>query len=181
MADKNRHMVRIALAVASGLVALAGPTLSEPAFSPEMPNPRGSAATAPWRWPLEPTPAVAAPFRAPPTPWSAGHRGVDLVGSSGQAVRAAALGRIGFSGRIAHRGVITVIHETGLRTTYEPVDHRLPVGTNVRPGEKIGILASNPSHCAPQICLHWGLRRGDQYFNPLFMLTLGPPVLLPLD
>src|SRR3954469_25434222 len=86
-----------------------------------------------WGWPLEPRPTVARPFRAPPTPWSAGHRGVDLVAHVRQPVLSAGRGRVSFSGVVAGRGVVVVSHPGGLRTTYEPVDERLAVGTLVAP------------------------------------------------
>jgi hypothetical protein len=36
------------------------------------------------------------------------------------------------------------------------------------------------SHCAPRTCLHWGVRLGSRYVDPLTLLGRGPPVLLPL-
>ncbi len=40
-------------------------------------------------WPLQPRPAVVRAFDPPGTPWGAGHRGVDLAGTVGQAVGSA--------------------------------------------------------------------------------------------
>lgn len=131
-----------------------------------------------WTWPLEPEPAVVRPFRAPPTPWSAGHRGVDLTAASGEAVHAAANGRVTFSGMVAGRGVVVVTHGT-LRTTYEPVSGTRLIGSSVRAGQQIGVVAAS-GHCAPAPCLHWGLRRGEAYLDPLSMVGAGPPVLKPL-
>ncbi|MGL5857424.1 MAG: M23 family metallopeptidase [Angustibacter sp.] len=148
---------------------------------PAAPRPASSGAEPRWAWPLDPQPAVAAPFQAPPTPWSAGHRGVDLTARVGQPVLSAATGRVSFSGVIAGRGVLAITHSGGLRTTYEPVTARLPIGTTVQGGQQVGKLAATPGHCAPQTCLHWGLRRGEQYLNPLAMISAGPPVLLPLS
>jgi murein DD-endopeptidase MepM/ murein hydrolase activator NlpD len=133
-----------------------------------------------WVWPLDPQPAVVATFRAPPTPWSAGHRGVDLAAAVGQPVRAAGGGRVTFAGSVAGRGVLVVTHPGGLRTSYEPVASRVAVGTAVRRGSRVGVVAGTPGHCAPRTCLHWGLRRGSQYRDPLTLVGRGPPVLLPL-
>ncbi len=36
------------------------------------------------------------------------------------------------------------------------------------------------SHCFPRACLHWGLRRGDTYLDPLTLVGAGPIRLLPL-
>ena len=161
------------------------------AFTPpagSMPNttpaPAASAVPAPrpaasWGWPLDPTPAVARPFHAPPTPWSAGHRGVDLTASVGQPVLSAGAGRVTFAALVAGRGVIVVTHPGGLRTSYEPVTDTAVVGALVRRGGRIGVVAGVAGHCAPATCLHWGLRRGDTYLDPLTLLGAGPPVLKP--
>lgn len=134
-----------------------------------------------WGWPLEPRPAVARPFRAPPTPWSAGHRGVDLSAPAGQPVLSAAPGRVTFAGVVAGRGVVVVTHAGGRRTSYEPVVKRLAVGTLVRAGQQLGVVAAaGPlGHCAPSSCLHWGLRDGGRYLDPLTLVASRVPVLLP--
>jgi hypothetical protein len=37
-----------------------------------------------------------------------------------------------------------------------------------------------PGHCATLPCVHWGVRRGEDYVNPLaFVMDLRPSVLLP--
>jgi murein DD-endopeptidase MepM/ murein hydrolase activator NlpD len=136
---------------------------------------------AAWTWPLAPDPQVLEAFRAPPTPWSAGHRGVDLAAAVGQPVLSAGRGRVIFSGDVAGRGVVVVLHSGGLRTSYDPVTGQAPVGTLVDPGSPIGRVAAVAGHCAPATCLHWGLRRDETYLDPLLLLGLGPPVLLPLS
>ncbi len=77
-----------------------------------------------WQWPLEPQPAVVRRFQLAPTPWGAGHRGVDLAARVGQPVLSAGAGTVSFSGVIAGQGVLAVTHPGGLRTTYEPVRAR---------------------------------------------------------
>ena len=131
-------------------------------------------------WPLSPRPAVLRRFEQPRTQWSSGHRGVDLSASVGQVVLSAGDGVVSFSGVIAGRGVITVMHSGGLRTTYEPVDQRLGSGTVVHRGDPIGTISSVPGHCAPLTCLHWGAVAGQLYRDPLALLGLGRPILLPL-
>jgi murein DD-endopeptidase MepM/ murein hydrolase activator NlpD len=130
-------------------------------------------------WPLEPRPALARGFDPPVTKYSTGHRGVDLVGSSGQTVRAAAAGRVTFAGRLAGRGVVVVSHGS-TRTTYEPVLAAARVGTLVAAGDELGTLETFGSHCAPASCLHWGLIEGDTYLDPLSLVGAGPARLLPL-
>lgn len=158
--------------------ALSVPDASAPSGAPRgAPAPVRSA----WTWPLVPDPEVVAPFHAPPTPWSAGHRGVDLAAAVGQPVLSAGRGRVAFSGVVAGRGVVVVLHPDGLRTSYEPVDDRVPLGTVVEPGSRLGVVSAVPGHCQPATCLHWGLRRGDVYLDPVQLVGAGPPVLLPLS
>jgi murein DD-endopeptidase MepM/ murein hydrolase activator NlpD len=130
-------------------------------------------------WPLRPRPEVVAGFDPPLDPWGSGHRGVDLLGSVGQPVRAALPGQVTFAGVLAGRGVVVVSHgET--RTTYEPVTADASVGETVAAGGRLGRLAAFGSHCFPRACLHWGWLRGETYLDPLDLVGGGPVRLLPL-
>lgn len=109
-------------------------------------------------------------FEQGPSPWSPGHRGVDLAGTPGESVRAAAAGRVSFVGWVAGRPVISIEHApNGLRTTYEPVQARVQVGQVIAAGDVIGALAAGHP-CPASACLHWGLRTADEYFNPMAYL-----------
>jgi hypothetical protein len=132
---------------------------------------------APWQWPLWPA-RVIRPFDPPEHPWSAGHRGVDLATSFRAPVYAAGPGRVGFARDLAGRGVVTVIHGT-LRTTYMPVRPSVREGQTVRAGARIGVVEDVLGHCGRLPCLHWGLRRGTEYLDPLSLLGRGPVRLLP--
>jgi murein DD-endopeptidase MepM/ murein hydrolase activator NlpD len=134
----------------------------------------------PFAWPLSPRPTVLRRFEQPRTQWSPGHRGVDLLAAVGQPVFSAGDGIVVFSGVIAGRGVITVRHSGGLRTTYEPVDERRASGTVVHRGTRIGVVSPIPGHCLPRQCLHWGAISGQSYRDPLSLLGFGRPILLPL-
>jgi murein DD-endopeptidase MepM/ murein hydrolase activator NlpD len=96
-------------------------------------------------------------------------------------VLSAGAGVVAFSGVIAGRGVITVRHLGGLRTTYEPVDDRLASGAVVPRGGTIGVVSAVAGHCAPLTCLHWGAISGRTYRDPLSLLGFGRPILLPLS
>ena len=129
-------------------------------------------------WPLDPQPEVVRPFDPPASTWSAGHRGVDLRGRVGQEVRTALGGEVVYAARLAGRGVVVVSHGA-TRTTYEPVSARVHRGERVATGQVIGTLQWSGGHCLPVACLHWGLRRGETYLDPLDLVGGGPqPVRL---
>ncbi|MFI1934263.1 peptidoglycan DD-metalloendopeptidase family protein [Streptomyces sp. NPDC020330] len=129
-------------------------------------------------WPLAGRPSVVRGWEPPPGPYGPGHRGVDLAAGPGTRVLAAADGRVSFAGRVAGRGVVAIeVAGSGsppLRTTYEPVRALVEKGASARAGQPVGVLEKGPFHCA-EGCLHWGLRRGEAYLDPLSLL---PPPLL---
>ena len=124
---------------------------------------------------------VVRPFDPPAQAWSAGHRGVDLAAEPGTTVLAACSGTVTFAGDVAGRPVLTVGCEDSLRSSVEPVLATVAVGDVVHAGEPVGIVqASTASHCSPDTCVHWGVRRGTAYIDPMSLLTgAGPIVLLP--
>lgn len=136
----------------------------------------------PWQWPLTPIPVVLRPFQPPPAPWAPGHRGVDLAATPSQPVYAAGPGRVTFADRLAGRGVVAITHDeaSALRTSYVPVIPSVRPGTTVHAGTRIGVLEGGPDHCAPLLCLHWGLLRGHTYLDPLTLLCRPPIRLLPV-
>ena len=124
-----------------------------------------------WDWPMKRA-RLSTGFDRPPQNWLPGHRGVDLVGQSGDQVLAAGNGVVIFAGPVADKGVVVIKHGT-LRTTYEPVTATVAVGSRVRVGDVIGTLVVGNSHCSTQVkvdCLHWGLLRGEKYLNPLSLV-----------
>jgi murein DD-endopeptidase MepM/ murein hydrolase activator NlpD len=134
----------------------------------------------PYAWPLLPPPAVLTPFGAPENPFGPGHRGVDLAGSVGQPVRAARGGTVVFAGPVAGHGVVSVQHDDGLRTTYEPLAPTVRVGAVVAIGTVLGTLAAGHRGC-PSPCLHWGVRRDRlEYLDPLVLLRPPRVRLLPV-
>jgi murein DD-endopeptidase MepM/ murein hydrolase activator NlpD len=136
---------------------------------------------------VDPPSGVVRPFDAPEHEWGAGHRGVDLVAPEGSGVRSPGPGVVTFAGQVARRGVVVVTHPDGLRTSLEPVAASVPVGTAVAAGSAIGAVESSrsdgggttPNHCAPRSCVHWGVRRGERYIDPLSLLDRPQIVLLP--
>lgn len=140
----------------------------------------GAGARPSWRWPLAPRPAVLRGFDPPPKPWLSGHRGVDLDLAAGTQVVSPAAGTVSFVGTVVDRPVITIDHGGGLRSSFEPVESTLAAGSAVAAGQVIGTAV--PGHCPAAQCLHWGVREGEAYVNPLqFVLDLRPSILLPLS
>lgn len=161
-----------------------------------------------WRWPVQPHP-VGRRFDPPAVRWGAGHRGVDLHAPPGSPIVAPAPGVVVFAGSVAGKGVVSIDHDQGLRSAYEPVRPVVTAGERVHRGQVIGVLlagsapAGTPTggpagdeapevlappgrfgavigHCAPVTCLHWGVRRDGEYVDPLSLVAPPRVVLLPL-
>ena len=174
---------RAALVAPAGPVALAGPlraVLVAPAVPVAPAGPPRSEPGASYAWPLAPPTRVVRAFAPPAEPWLPGHRGVDLAAAPGTVVGAAGAGRVVYAGELAGRGVVSVQHPDGLRTTYEPVTPSVAVGDAVTLGSPLGVLEPAHPGCREAACLHWGLRRGDLYLDPLALLGLGRVRLLPV-
>jgi len=171
-----RHVVGPAAPAQTVVVPAAG--LSAPGGRGTAPRPGHG-----WRWPLNPAPQVGRRFDIGPLPWSPGHRGVDLLpgAATDAAVLAAGPGVVRFAGVVAGRGVVSLDHGSGVRTTYEPVTASVRAGSVVAAGQVIGVLSPTESHCDPASCLHWGALVDDRYIDPLWLLRpREPPILLPV-
>ena len=117
-------------------------------------------------------PPVDAPvvdaFRAPPTPWAAGNRGIEYATASGTRVGAAADGVVVFAGMVAGSLHVVVRHADGVRTSYSflrtALVHR---GDRVVRGEAVGTTGER---------FHFGARIGDDYVDPARLFGgAGPP------
>jgi murein DD-endopeptidase MepM/ murein hydrolase activator NlpD len=132
-----------------------------------------------WAWPVPAPHPIARPFIAPETPYSAGHRGLDIRADAGVEVRAPAAGVVHFAGFVVDRPVISIRHAGGVLSSFEPVEPLVVTGDLVARGEVIGTLL--PGHCATP-CLHLGARIDGEYVNPLLFLGgLEHAVLYPLS
>ncbi|MCG2620418.1 M23 family metallopeptidase [Arthrobacter sp. I2-34] len=174
------HAALAALLLAClGIIAAPAAALSPPAAAARPWDGTTAGGYAPvWDWPLQPLPRILAPFRPPQQPWLSGHRGVDLAAVPAATVVAPAAGTVSFAGWVVDRPVVTIDHGDGLRSSFEPVASALRKGDAVARGDPVGQL-SGRGHCAGP-CIHWGVRRGSQYVNPLqFVTDLRPSVLLP--
>jgi murein DD-endopeptidase MepM/ murein hydrolase activator NlpD len=154
------------------LLALTSPPASTVAVSASV-LPAAAALPAPtsgFSWPLAPPHPVYRRFEPPAGPYGPGHRGVDIGGSPGDPVLAAADGVVVFAGVLVDRGVVSIDHPDGLRTTYEPVEPSVSAGEAVSRGQVVGALQPGHAGCPVAACLHWGVRRGEQYLDPLVLL-----------
>src|SRR4051794_23552631 len=137
-------------------------------------------ADASWHWPLAGPHQVVRAFDPPAHDWLPGNRGVDVAATAGGRVLAAGAGTVSFAGRIGRIGVVAVRHPGGLETTYEPVQAAVRAGARVGTGALLGVIMAQGSHCLPRVCLHWGLRRGTEYLDPLSLVGTGQVRLLPM-
>ncbi len=128
-------------------------------------------------WPSGGEVPVLREFDPPEKAWLTGHRGVDLDMAEGAQVMAAGAGRVVYAGKLNDRNLISIEHEDGLRTTYEPVAPSVSKGDVVMKGQVIGTLEAG--HVTGVIsggaALHWGAKYpGDRYVDPLSLLRLAP-------
>lgn len=141
-------------------------------------SPPPPAPVARFHWPLAPPHPVLRRFQAPSTPWGPGHRGVDLGGTAGEPVLAAGSGLVLYAGPLADRSLVSIEHDSGLRTTYEPIHPTVHVGQRVVRGQVIGTLLPGHHDCR-RVCLHWGVHRANVYLDPLELVEALHVRLLP--
>ncbi|WP_225754077.1 murein hydrolase activator EnvC [Actinotalea sp. Marseille-Q4924] len=171
-------MPSLPLAAAVGTVALGALLLGAPAPSPvhgAAERSAGAPSATEVVLPVEGS-VLVREFAEPTVRWGPGHRGVDLAAAVGAAVRSPATGVVAFAGHVVDRGVVSVLHADGLRSSVEPVSAVAAVGTPVTAGEVVGYVTTG-GHCSG--CLHWGVRDGERYLDPLSLLSSGTVRLLP--
>lgn len=146
-------------------------------------DPMPDSAAVAFRVPLDGPVRVERAFDPPAAPWLPGHRGVDLATHAGAPALAPADGVVTFAGPVAGRGVVTVRHDDGRRSSLEPVRADAAVGSRVRAGDPLGTVDGDAHGRARDVpVLHWGVRDGDVYVDPWSLLPgRGPVVLLPLS
>jgi len=131
------------------------------------------AATSPpvgsWSWPIEGR--VVRGFEPPPTPFSSGHRGIDIAAAFGTPVHAPADGVVSFAGFVGGELFVTIDHGDGYRSTGSWLAQALvKKGQAVREGDVVALSGrGHPELPEPQ--LHFGVRQGSTYLDPLSVLT----------
>lgn len=102
--------------------------------------------------------AVRDPFRPPATPYGPGNRGLEYDTVGGETARAIGPGVVAFAGRVAGRGVVSVVHPDGLRSSLTGLAR-----ITVRKGDRV-VTGSVVGVAAP--LLHLGVRRDGTYIDP---------------
>jgi len=146
-----------ALLVLGLVVAATGPAAV--AAPPGPPTSFAAVVAIRYRPPLD-APVVDA-FRPPASPYGPGNRGWEYAATVGSPVRAAGAGTVAFAGVVAGRGVVTIVHPDGLRTSYTGlVDLTVTVAQRVEAGDVLGRAAG---------LVHFGVRRGTVYVDPALL------------
>lgn len=198
----------VILALGPGSAALAGRAAraagpASPVPTPRGPGPgppearsavgafRGRERVPPLRMPL--AGSIVRGFEASAGTYGPGHRGVDVGGRVGEAVRAPAGGRVEFAGPVAGVTWVSLLVAPGVTVTVGPLlDAQVAAGQRVRALAPVGRLglghgpALGPGHRPAHVpahgmALHLGLRVDGVYLDPLpYLLDRPRPRLAPL-
>lgn len=152
---------------------------------------RGQERVPPLRMPL--AGPIVRGFEASAGTYGPGHRGVDVGGRVGEAVRAPAGGRVEFAGPVAGVTWVSLLVAPGVTVTVGPLlDAQVAAGQRVRALAPVGRLgpghgpALGPEHQPAHVpaygmALHLGLRVDGVYVDPLpYLLDRPRPRLAPL-
>lgn len=122
-----------------------------------------------YQWPV--TGPVTRGFESPTSPYTAGHRGIDIAVPFGTPAVAAQEGSVAFAGKVAGSLFVSIDHADGIRTTYSwlsVVD--VKKGEQVEAGSVIGATgAGHPSSTLAH--LHFGARLSGEYMDPMLLLS----------
>lgn len=137
-----------------------------------------SAAQSRWLPPLGSPLRITGPYRAPPSPYASGHRGIDLPARPGMSVVSPAAGTVSFVGKVVDREVLSIQVDQATVVSIEPISpaETLSAGESVSRGQEVGTVSTG-GHCAAE-CLHIGVRVHGEYVNP-GRFFVAKPVLLP--
>jgi murein DD-endopeptidase MepM/ murein hydrolase activator NlpD len=168
----NRRIVAGLAAVVAAFTMLSGPA---------------RAATSPqvgwWHWPI--LGPVIRGFEPPATPFSSGHRGIDITAPFGTPVRAPANGTVTFAGSVGGSLFVTIdVGDDYLATSSFLSRIFVKKGRHVAAGDVVALSGrghpdEDPTH------LHFGVRLHGNYVDPIPLLEPQDVVdivrLAPLD
>ena len=127
-----------------------------------------------WQWPTTGAQIIVQDYQAPPTPWGAGHRGLDIQAGSPELI-APTSGVISYSGFVVNRGVLSLTTSKGAIISFEPVAALVESGQRVSAGEVIAEIEEG--HCSMR-CVHMGLRVDGRYRSPRLELGVAQRAIL---
>jgi hypothetical protein len=140
-------------------------------------------AWAAWAWPLHGE--LITPYRNGDDPYAGGqHRGIDIAGSIGDQVVAAAAGEVRFAGTAGSSGLtVSVRTADGFDTSYLHLSSiSVRVGDRLSTGDRVGAVGTTGTRSAEQPHLHFGVREAGSrhaYRDPLELLPPRPPAAAP--
>lgn len=145
-------------------------------------KPTANRSSSRWRSPTGVKFDLVQRFRAPPHPYAAGHRGIDLKSPGRGVIVAPTSGVVSFVGVVADRGVLSIRVDHATVVSLEPVLARTINGVTLQTGDFVsrGVAVATMSsggHCGER-CVHLGVRVNDEYVNPMRFFA-GKPRLLP--
>jgi len=126
-------------------------------------------ASGDWSWPV--VGPILRGFDDGDSPYSAGHRGIDIGAPIGTVIHSPATGVVSFSGRVGGYLYISIDHPGGVRSTFSWLTSSVVrKGQSVAVGEVIGTTGlGHPGSTTPH--LHLGTRIGGVYVDPLSLLA----------
>jgi murein DD-endopeptidase MepM/ murein hydrolase activator NlpD len=169
----------------SGLAAVLSLVLLLAPVAGARASPAGSASSSTPRfdWPV--VGRVLRGFEPPPTPFSAGHRGIDIAAPFGTPIHAPAAGVVSFAGWVAGSMFVTIDHSASLKSSFSWLS-----GIKVKKGETVtrGQVVAFTGHGHPDVAtphLHFSVRVDGNYVDPMAFLGFPDLVsllrLVPLD
>jgi hypothetical protein len=137
-----------------------------------VPSPaRGVIGFGTWSWPV--VGPVIRGYQPPPTPYSAGHRGIDIAVPFGTPIHAPADGTVTFAGFVAGSLFATIDHGDSVRSSYSWIS-----AVMVKKGDVVtrGQVLALTGHGHPEVDtphLHFGVRINGEYVDPMLFLGDG--------
>ena len=131
--------------------------------------PAAAATGGKFHWPVKG--AVLRLFEEPPSPFEAGHRGIDIAVAPGTPILAPEAGTVSFAGRVGGELFVTIVHGGGLSSTYSWISvAAVRKGDVVSRGQTIGATGTgHPGASVPH--LHFGVKLDGEYVDPLELLA----------
>jgi murein DD-endopeptidase MepM/ murein hydrolase activator NlpD len=125
-------------------------------------------AFASYDWPV--SGPVLDGFDPPDSPFSSGHRGIDIGAPLGTPVLAPGEGVVAFAGSVAGSRFVSVDHPDGVRTSYSWLSSiRVRRGDRIARGDPLALTGwGHPLSRSPH--LHFGARFEGEYIDPLALL-----------